>query len=594
MVDLLDVQDYAQQIAEAIATVTNIDVEIADNNLIRVAGTGIYREGIGSSMDRQGFVYREVLTSGKALIIEKPGYHELCRPCKRWNNCPEKYEIVYPINVGNRTLGAFGLLCFSDETMELVRKHQKSYQDFLGKMAETFGLKLQEREFTDRLISSNRYLTSIINCLEEGLITADSNGRVTHYNQVAYRLFGYGANLADLTLEALLGTDLAQEVLQLVHLESGTLEKEVTINQDKLSTQLAMRARSIITETGVRSIVITFNHLSELSLMVNRLAPPEASYSINDLLGSSESMRSIRERAGVIAQSNSTVLITGESGTGKEMLARAIHDLSPRRDGPFVAINCSAIPEALLESELYGYEAGAFTGARKGGKIGKFELADRGTFFLDEIGDMPLFLQAKLLRVLQDRQVERVGGLKPIPVDVRIIAATHRNLEGMIKQGEFREDLYYRINVIPINIAPLRERKDDLQELCWHFLNHYNQQLHKQVEGWSADFMEVLKNYGWPGNVRELQNVIEYAMNITSGTILEVEHLPAKTRLAISNEKNINYNLYQLEKDMIMRSICDFGDTYQGKENAAQALGIGIATLYRKLNQYSKDELLSN
>jgi len=594
MVDLIDVQEYTQQIAEAIATILNIDVEIADHNLIRVAGTGMYREGIGHSMDRQGFVYREVLSSGKALIIETPGYHELCRPCKHWHNCPERYEIVYPINVGNRTLGAIGLLCFTDHNVELVQSHQESYQDFLGKMAETISLKLQEREFTDRLVVSNRYLTSVINCLEEGLVTADSNGRVTHCNQVAYGIFGYIANLTDLTLETLLGTKLTQEVLQLVHLEQGVLEKEVTIKLDHISHQLAMRARSIVTENGMRSLVITFNHLSELSLMVNRLAPPQANYSINDLLGSSKAMQYIREWAQVIAPSSSTVLITGESGTGKEMLARAIHDLSPRRNGPFVAINCSAIPEALLESELFGYEAGAFTGARKGGKIGKFELADQGSIFLDEIGDMPLFLQAKLLRVLQDKQVERVGGLKPVPSNVRIIAATHRDLEEMIRQGEFREDLYYRINVIPISIAPLRERQEDIEELCYHFLHHYNQQLTKQVEGWTSHFFAKLEQYSWPGNVRELQNVIECAMNIAAGSTLDVEHLPVKIRQQAAVAKKANYNLGQLEKETIMRSLHYFGDTYQGKENAAQALGIGIATLYRKLSQFSKEGDLSN
>lgn len=585
MTELIDEQDYAQQIAEAIATVLKIDVEIADQNLIRVAGTGSYRDGVGLSMDPQGFIYREVIRLGHEFILDKPGQHELCMPCKHWGCCPEKLEIVYPINVAGKTLGAIGLLCFSDANAQLVRDNIDSYRTFLGKMAETISLKIKERDFTDKLVSSNHYLNSIINCLQEGLLTVDYNGQIQHYNVAAQNIFQGKAVLPDASLSSLIGSRLADEIIETAQNSNDIFEQEVNLGSRQNRLYLLMRSRPITTAAGYKSIAITFNRYSELSRIVNRISIHEASYTIDDILGTSQIMGRIRERAKIIAASNSTVLITGESGTGKEMLARAIHNLSPRRQAPFVAINCSAIPEALLESELFGYEEGSFTGARKGGKFGKIELADKGTLFLDEIGDMPLFLQVKILRVLQERSIERIGGLQTIPVNVRIIAATHQDLEKMMEQGEFRNDLYYRINVIPIVIAPLRERKEDLDVLSSHFLKLYNQQLNKKVEGFSEGFRQKLWNYSWPGNVRELQNIIEYAMNITSGTILDVDQLPIKIRQVEQNDVGM-YDLEVMERETILRCIKEFGTSVQNKEKAARALGIGIATLYRKLARY--------
>lgn len=595
MSELMDVQDYAQQIAEAIATVLNIDVEIADQNLIRVAGTGSYRQEVGLSMDRQGFVYREVLKLGREFVLDKPGSHELCIPCEHWGCCPEKFEIVYPINTGGRTVGAFGLLCFNEANAQVVRENQEPYLIFLGKMAETIGLKIKEREFTNQLVDSNRYLNSIINCLEEGLISIDYNGIILHCNQASQNLFRLNEELTGMPLESVLGGKITEEIIQSALKGNEVIEREVSTGSRQDRLYLMLHAYPVRTETGTQSIVITLNQFSKLSRIVHRMSMQEDTYTVDDILGKSETMCRIRDRARNIAASNSTVLITGESGTGKEMLARAIHNLSPRRQAPFVAINCSAIPEALLESELFGYEEGSFTGARKGGKLGKIELADKGTLFLDEIGDMPLFLQVKILRVLQERQIERIGGLQPIPVNVRVITATQRDLEKMMELGEFRNDLYYRINVIPITIRPLRERKEDLDLLCSHFLKIYNQQLNKTVQGLSEAFRQKLWEYSWPGNVRELQNTMEYAMNLSYGPTLDVEHLPVKIK-QMQEEKVDIYNLEARERETILNCLKEFGASVQGKEKAAQALGIGIATLYRKLaryEQYFKSDNLS-
>ncbi|MFE7280356.1 sigma-54 interaction domain-containing protein [Heyndrickxia sporothermodurans] len=231
-----------------------------------------------------------------------------------------------------------------------------------------------------------------------------------------------------------------------------------------------------------------------------------------------------------ISVSNSAVLLTGESGTGKELFAHAIHQNSSREQFPFVRINCASIPEHLLESELFGYDEGAFTGAKKGGKRGKFELANFGTIFLDEIGDMPLSMQSKLLRVLQEGEVERVGGQKPKTIDVRIIAATHRNLEKMIEEGTFRQDLYYRLNVIKLEIPPLRERKEDIPYIATYLLNKLEKKFHRHGINLTNRVISKLQQHNWPGNIRELENVLERAVNVLEGNTIDIVHLPLYLR----------------------------------------------------------------
>jgi sigma-54 dependent transcriptional regulator, acetoin dehydrogenase operon transcriptional activator AcoR len=324
-------------------------------------------------------------------------------------------------------------------------------------------------------------------------------------------------------------------------------------------------------------------------------------FSLDDIIGSSSAITALKEQARKIAKSESTVLIRGESGTGKEVLAQSIHRLSHRSNGPFVAINCAAIPESLLESELFGYEEGAFTGAKKGGKPGRFELAKGGTLFLDEIGDMPLYLQAKLLRVLQERRIERVGGTKSIEVDVRIIAATHKDLESMIANNQFREDLYFRLNVIPLYVPPLRERKEDLYELIQYYMNKFCKRFGKEPKRFSSQALKKIFDYHWPGNVRELENMVEYIVNLEIGDLVTVSSLPASIR-GMSEDKNIDiqeekqelhlskslYNVNEIEEQLIIKALQRFGTSTEGKRKAAEALGISLATLYRRLEKMKR------
>lgn len=287
---------------------------------------------------------------------------------------------------------------------------------------------------------------------------------------------------------------------------------------------------------------------------------------------------------------DSTILITGESGTGKELFAHAIHHESLRKKGPFIAVNCGAIPENLLESELFGYEEGAFTGARRSGKPGKFELANGGTLFLDEIGDMPLHLQVKLLRVLQEYTIERVGGIKPLIIDVRIIAATNRNLEEMIKDNQFRNDLYYRLSVIPFHIPPLRERMEDLELLVHCFIQKYNLILGKNIKGYKKDALARMVEYSWPGNVRELENAIEYSANVCPDSLIDASYLPDRiikhtTALSPLKPQESVRSIADLEKNAIVEALKRYGTSNHAKENIARYLGMSRSTLYRKIKE---------
>ncbi|WP_100372813.1 sigma 54-interacting transcriptional regulator [Bacillus sp. FJAT-45037] len=312
----------------------------------------------------------------------------------------------------------------------------------------------------------------------------------------------------------------------------------------------------------------------------------KATYTFHHIVGTSESVTDAKHQAERSAQSDSTVLLLGESGTGKELFAHAIHNAGKRAPGSFVKVNCAAIPPDLLESELFGYEDGSFTGAKKGGKKGKFEAADGGTIFLDEIGELPLHMQVKFLRILQEREVEKIGSTTSKPIDVRVIAATNRNLEEMVEKGEFRLDLYYRLNVVAINIPPLRQRESDLVELSHHFMNKLSPIMKKQVEGISKEAQRLLNQYHWPGNIRELENVIERAMNMLDReTVIKPLHLPTKLTNTTMEEdvETLARSIEKAEKAAIIHAL---NFTKGNRSKAASVLGVSRSTFYEKLTKY--------
>jgi len=326
--------------------------------------------------------------------------------------------------------------------------------------------------------------------------------------------------------------------------------------------------------------------MREVQLLRRRLAALAPG---TDVIGSGPAMQKVFELAQKVAPSNASVVISGESGTGKEVVARAIHNLSPRKDKPFLALNCSAFPTTLIESELFGYERGAFTGADQR-RLGNFELANDGTLFLDEIAELPLELQAKFLRVLEDRTIRRLGGRSDVEVDVRVICATNRDLKEEIKAGRFREDLYFRLHVFSIGLPPLKERREDIPLLVHHFIDKYNGETGKRVQGVAPGAMAVLQGYAWPGNIRELRNTVERAMILVDGEVIEEEHLPPDMQPsrpeAATLRLPLGISLDKVEKEYILASLQRNGGN---KARTADALGISEKTLYNKLNRYAAE-----
>ncbi|MGI6631868.1 MAG: sigma-54 interaction domain-containing protein [Bacillota bacterium] len=304
------------------------------------------------------------------------------------------------------------------------------------------------------------------------------------------------------------------------------------------------------------------------------------------LVGSSQVAQRMKTELTKAASIDSTVLLTGETGTGKSLAARWIHARGARRTGPFVAVNCSALPPSLIESELFGYEEGAFTGAKRGGKPGKFELANKGTILLDEVGDLPLEMQGKLLQVLDLGEIDRIGGREPKKVNARVIAATNKDLSAQVKAGAFRADLFFRLGVISIEIPALRDRLEDLPDLVAHFIEHLGQKTGRTALSISDEALALLQGYSWPGNIRELANAVEYAMVFCESDTIEPEHLPLRVSANNAIETRPVYSLEEAERREIAKCVASFGLSEEGKRKIAEALGVSRSTVYRKLNKY--------
>jgi transcriptional regulator with PAS, ATPase and Fis domain len=344
----------------------------------------------------------------------------------------------------------------------------------------------------------------------------------------------------------------------------------------------------------ISGLVIQFSDSGHVRCAVNRISSAHAYYTFDNITGDSGAIKAVKQKAINVSKSNSSVVIMGESGTGKELFAQAIHNESLRKEGPFVAVNCASIPPELIASELFGYVEGAFTGARKGGSMGKFEYAHHGSLFLDEIGELPLYAQAILLRVLQERIVTRVGSNIAIPIDVRLISATNKNLRKMMKEGTFRSDLYFRIQVIPLYLPPLRERITDLPLHINYYLDYFNDCLGKNVKRVSPKALFYLLRYPWPGNLRELRNFIEYSINNAVGNTIELEDLSGDIleyfegdeledpSQVTSREKEFCTE----ERKKILRSLLEHNGN---KSKVAEVLGIARSTLYHKIKEYKLD-----
>ncbi|MBU3142054.1 sigma-54-dependent Fis family transcriptional regulator [Clostridium sp. CF012] len=438
----------------------------------------------------------------------------------------------------------------------------------------------------------NEQFYQITESISEGIIRIDNQGNITSMNRFARKLLGYSEKgIHNMHISDVLSANNQKDIINAINKRKGYKEEEInfTTKMGRNKTCIVnVTPIKLFTSTDLGGGVITFKENKAVLSMINKIVGANARFTFDDILGKSENISRSTKLASIAAKTDATILLQGESGTGKEMFAQAIHNASRRKGRPFVFLNCGAIPRDLVSSELFGYVEGAFTGAKRGGHPGKFELADGGTIFLDEIGDMPLDAQISLLRVLEDHKVVRVGGNDVIPINVRVIAASNKDLKKEVELEKFRSDLFYRINVMPIYISPLRERKEDIKIFIDYFYEKFSETNKKHIKKVSASFYEGMINYDWPGNVRELQNVMQLVLNVAeNNSALTGKNLPSYVKEKenigeISSAKQL-FTLEQMEKNAVMQTLIDVNDNIAA---ASRILGIGRNTLYRKMEKY--------
>ncbi|MTI49277.1 sigma 54-interacting transcriptional regulator [Sporosalibacterium faouarense] len=585
--DLIKIESSVQNISEAISSVIMVDVTIVDDKFRRIAGTGKYKNRVGEAVSEDS-AFGFALRRGESFIIEDPGSHSACLKCKGMTNCKEYAEVCCPINASGKIAGVIGLIAFEEKQRQAIINNKSNLMKFLNRMADLISSKLLERENTEKIKLLAKEIEVVLNSVDTGIIAVNCKGDILRLNKKALELFAIeDSEISNTNIKNLIGN---YNLSSLIRDKKGVKNREFTYKSLNHSFRGVFNTSPIRVGEENLGIVFMFNNISDVLNTVNNITNSTIITSLDSIIGNSKCIEKVKIEAEKAAKSTSTVFIQGESGTGKELFARAIHYHSNRSNKPFIPINCAAIPEQLLESELFGYEDGAFTGAKRGGKAGKFELANEGTIFLDEIGDMPIHLQAKLLRVLQDKAIEKVGGKDFIPVDVRVVAATNKDLEQKVSDGEFREDLFYRLNVIPLNIPPLKDRKDDIDVLVKYLLKKCSNKLEKEIDDIDEALLFRLKEYDWPGNVRELENTMEYAVSMCNENIIKEEHLPNRLRKdnSLKIDKSITQikSIKELEKHEIEKALKYYGDTKKSMEKASNALGIGRATLYRKIKEY--------
>ncbi|MDA3824275.1 MAG: sigma 54-interacting transcriptional regulator, partial [Bacteroidales bacterium] len=509
-----------------------------------------------------------------------------------------KYEagsaiLCYPIKREELMLGVV-TVTINDENGDGKYLYLKSkIIGILDTISELIISKVQAKDYEKRIEIIEQQFEVLYSNMEDGVIVIDNKNRITKYN---YKIEEY-LKVRNTTLRGKLITEIFSNIdyslLSNVKGESNIIELENKISGFE-GTGLIIPLMSNNTYNGaIVNLLTNFR----IDTSIYRSINTQAAISFNEIIGESETLREVVGLAKKVAPFKTNIVLYGESGTGKELFARSIHNYSHSVKDPFVAVNCAAIPETLIESELLGYEGGAFTGANNKGKPGKFEMANSGTIFLDEISEMPIFLQPKILRIIQEKKLVRLGGMKTVDLDIRIITATNKNLEELVNDGYFREDLYYRINVVKISLPPLRNRKGDIRILVDHFLTYYSQKTGMPRLIIEYAVIREMEKYHWNGNIRELQNFIEALYCISDKNTISLDVVKARLQSTMQKQKNGNLSIIEndgeikvtpitmLIKDEIIKALNLYDNSTTGKAEVADALGISTATLYRKIKE---------
>ncbi len=586
---LSHISENVQKISEAISSVLDVDVTISDETLTRIAATGLYVGQLGDKISNNS-IFGYALKKGEHYIIDNPRINPVCKFCDKKDECKEVAEVCSPIMHDGQIIGVIGLIAFEESQKERLLRNKKNLLVFLERMGDLISAKLSDVEKNKEIEILAKELQVIIDSFDKGVVFVNPDGLIMHSNEKAEKIFGksdsgeYESSLEDFVkyVEGMSGNPNEKHPLR---------NREYVFKKNNERTRLIFDVNTMKTGSEVIGFLVSFNSRDDVISVLNDVTGLGPDITFEDILGQSAVLNMTKEYAKRASKSTSTILIQGESGTGKELFARSIHYKSERRFMPFVTLNCAAIPENLLESELFGYEEGSFTGALRGGKTGKFELADKGTIFLDEIGDMPLHLQKKLLRVLQNNMIEKVGGKHYYKVDIRVIAATNKNIEKLVSEGSFREDLFYRLSVIPLMIPPLRQRMDDIPILANSFVNKYSEKFHKDIGDIQKDVLVAFQAYDWPGNVRELENAVEYSVNMCERESVSLNDIPrrilqSKDSKSFKDESTGIRKLENLERSEIKKAVKKYGHKENGIRQCVRDLGISRATLYRKIKKY--------
>lgn len=554
-------------ILQAIEHLFGMEAAIFDNSATLVVCSKRYLEEKGSTVHKPSIL--EVIEKDTVTVIT-PGRMPSCVGCRFNGHCPAKMELLKRIMHGNQPVGVLAFSSFSDEGQKQIIDDIDHFKQIIDDFAQLVSSLLD----TPSGHSQSRfesYLHALTSTLPDGFVIVDHSGNIQSMNQAALNAFN-GFCLK--SINEFLPKSMVSAILS-----GSNMDNHIFGSDDKSSYSVS--STPVLNDSGeFDGAVIRFSPKLEKPLRNARLPVADAMY------GSGTHMRSIKRQMGKIVNSPSCVFISGETGTGKSLLAKSIHYQSYRANKPFVTISCANIPESLFESELFGYEAGAFTGALKTGKRGKLETAEDGTLFLDEISEIPMSIQAKLLGVLQDRHFERVGGTTSIPVNARIISASNADISQRIAENRFRSDLFYRLNVINIEMIPLQDRIEDLPELLNAFLNKFNQMLNAHITGFAPEVLELFRQYRWPGNIRQLENVVEYCVNMAEDSTVTLSDLPAY----FLNDVYTSPPLKDPELDKISELLDLYGWDVAGKERTAKELGISLRTLYRKIERISQSK----
>ncbi|MGO3751611.1 MAG: sigma-54 interaction domain-containing protein [Peptoniphilaceae bacterium] len=595
MYELKNIQNSVQEVAEAISSILNVEVTIINTKLIRLAATGKYKKLIGEQLPK-GCSYEYIMYSKKSENIIRNDINKRCLQCESYNQCEEMASMGYPIlDSNNNILGVIGLIAFNKKQGDAINKNYKNIKIFLKKLNSLLVGNLKYEKNIEMLSLKNKEISNIVNSLDSGIILTDSNLNIKSYNGMTMKLLNSSSDeLIDKSI---------YETFENYNKNNLSAQKVINLrSKNKKLDELLVKTIANTVDNKIKSYILQISKYTSAVKNAYNIIEGNNDIDLDDIIGQSDIINNSITLARQVATSSSSVMIRGESGTGKELFARAIHNNSQRSNNPFIAINCASIPDNLLESELFGYEKGAFSGANSSGKIGRFELADGGTLFLDEIGDLPIHLQPKLLRVLQDGSFVRLGGNQTIKVNFRLIAATNRKLEEMVENNEFREDLYFRLNVIPIHVPPLRQRREDIPIIANIKLSEYCHKLGKMQKKFSPEILSLFQKSEWKGNVRELENIIEYLVNISNDEIIDLDLLPYNFQKSYREDslndtnpevfrENISGNLEDMlsvyEKNILEYFLKKYGRATIDKQKIADKLGINISTLYRKLYRYN-------